>query len=186
MPLTGRRYALLLSSLWVACIGPSLAGDEHAAPEIYYSVFHYEIEIEASPSEVWPHLVDFGSWMYEFDMLHVSGPRSGEGEIIRLYEGQDFLMQAVKIIPNKLYVGVHLPVEFRGELGTGTGILNLVETAEGTTVTNTMSRKYSWAHPEPNPLKATRQSAEFKESNRAMWEDRFLPRLKALAEGRED
>jgi len=45
-----------------------------------------------------------------------------------------------------------------------------------------MSRRYTWEGTGDNPQKAVRESQEFNERARAMWEDRFLGRLRELAE----
>ena len=61
-------------------------------------------------------------------------------------------------------------------------VITLSENGNLTTVSLTMSRRYSWDSSEPNPQQAMRESPEFQERTRAMWEDRFLERLRSLAE----
>ncbi len=148
----------------------------------YHFVSHYSIEIDASPADVWPQLIDVGSWMYEFELALESGTPGEEGEVRRLYSGQGFFIQITKLIPNELLVFANLPSNFNGEHSTGTAVITLGEAGDITTVRLTMSRRFSWDGAEPNPHRATRESAEFQENTRAMWQDRFLNRLKSLVE----
>ncbi len=127
-------------------------------------------------------LVDLGSWMYEFDLTFETGKIGEEGAIQRLYAGQDFFIQTTQIIPNTLLVFANLPSSFNGEDSTGVAVISLVESEESTTVNLTMSRRYSWDGTEPNPSRLMRESPEFQERTRAMWQDRFLGRLKSLVE----
>jgi hypothetical protein len=163
---------------------PAVAGTivDSGLTDAYHYVDHYEILIDAPPVDVWPHLMDFRGWMYDFSMTHVSGPRGGEGEVLRLYGNDEYLLEVVKVIPNRLVVAVNLPSSVAGEESVGIGMFTLAEIEGGTLVTNWMSRQFTGADGAPNPLRARRASDEFKETTRAMWEDRFLPRLKELAE----
>jgi hypothetical protein len=52
----------------------------------------------------------------------------------------------------------------------------------GTLVSSFMSRFSDWVQDGPNPGRATRSSAEYQEQSRAIWEDRFLPRLREIVE----
>jgi hypothetical protein len=150
----------------------------------YHFVSHYSVAIDAPAEAVWEHLVRLDSWMYELDMSLVSGSPGQEGEVRRLYAGQDFLVQVTKVIPNELLVVVNLPSTFNGEHSTGIVVTTLHE-AEGTTAVDmTMSRRYTWQGDGENPMKRQRESKEFAESTKAMWQDGFLGRLRSLAEGR--
>lgn len=149
--------------------------------DAYYFVDHYEVLIDRAPEQVWPHLLDFSSWMYEFSMSHVSGPRNGEGAILRIYEGQDFFFEITKIVPNRMIVGINHPSTMQGEESVGIAMFTLTELDGKTLVSNFVSREYHWTQQGPNPLRATRESAEFQESTRATW-DTFLARLRELAE----
>ena len=80
----------------------------------YHVTFHYQTIIERPAEDVYPHVINMGSWI-DFDFIHVSGPRAQEGEVFRLYEGQEFYFKTIKQIPNRLYVGVNLPSTFKGE-----------------------------------------------------------------------
>lgn len=148
----------------------------------YHFVSHYTIDVAASASEVWDQLVDLGSWMYEFDLMPESGQPGKEGEVRRLYAGQDFFVEITKTIPRELLVFANLPSSFNGENSTGVAVIMLSESDGTTTVKLTMSRRYSWDSEEPNPQRSMRESPEFQERTRAMWNERFLPRLKALVE----
>lgn len=164
----------------------SSAGAESLTPEpggnSYHYVSHYSVEIAAPVADVWIQLTDLDSWMYEFDLAPESGVAGQEGEVLRLYEDQDFFIQTTKVIPNELLVFANLPSSMHGEYSTGAAVITLNESNGITTVNLTMSRRYSWEGTEPNPNITMRESAEFQERARAMWQDRFLDRLKTLVE----
>ncbi len=148
----------------------------------YHFVSHYRVTIGASARIVWSHLINLGSWMFEFEMSHVAGTPGQEGEIRRLYAGQDFFMLITHSVPGELLVIANLPSTFKGEFSTGIGVISLVESEGKTTVDLTMSRRYSWDEERQNPMQQVRESPEFIENTRAMWEDRFLQRLRILSE----
>lgn len=148
----------------------------------YHFVSHYSIDVAAPADEVWNQLVDVGSWMYEFDLSMVSGKPGQEGEVRRLYTGQDFFIEITKVIPNELLVFANLPSTFNGESSTGVAVISLNGGNGMTTVKLTMSHRYSWDSTEPNPQRSVRESPEFRERTRAMWNERFLPKLKSLVE----
>ena len=165
----------------------SATGSESVTPEpaddTYNFVSHYRVNIAAPVELVWPVLMDLKSWMYEFELLTVAGEQGSEGQVLRLYAGQDFMIQLTKVIPNELLSFVNLPLTFREELATGVSVITLQETTHGSSVSVTMSRRYTWQGEGENPLRTTRETAEFHKRTDAMWQDRFLTRLKALAEG---
>ena len=148
----------------------------------YHFVSHYRVKISAGPSTVWKHLVDLHSWMFEFEMAHVSGPHHEAGEVLRLYAGQDFLVEITKTIPNKVIVIANLPSEFQGEHSTGVSVTTLNEADGGTIVDLTMSRRYTWHGEGADPVRARRESTEFNAATDARWE-RFLAKLCSLCEG---
>jgi len=154
------------------------------AGEAYNFVTHYRIQVAAPAAEVWAALIDFDAWMYEFEQSTVTGEAGTPGHVIRLYEGQDFLTQITAVVPQQMLSVVNLPLTFRGEFGTGVGIFTLHELGEVTEVSLTMSRRYSPAGEGFNEMRTTRESADFQERTRAMWQDRFLVRLKSIAEKR--
>ncbi len=152
----------------------------------YHYVDHYEVLIDAAPGDVWPHVLDFASWMDRFDMLHESGPVRAEGQILRPYEGQEFLVEIVKLIPERIVVSVNLPSSSEGEESVGISMITLAEVDGRTLVSNFMSRQYDRSQDAPdqdapNRSKARRASEEFKDFNRTLW-DGFLANLKRLAE----
>ena len=149
----------------------------------YNFVAHYRVQIDAPREAVWPFLIDFKSWMYEFELSTVSGTPGSEGQVLRLYEGQDFRIQVSRVIPYETVAIVNLPMTFEGEFGTGTAVMTLHDTEGGCEMALTMSRRYTWQGEGENPLRTTRETAEFHQRTDAMWQDRFLSRLKALAEG---
>lgn len=178
-----------MKTLVVACL-LSLASSTAIASETitdepvgdsYNFVSHYSVEIKAPVETVWKHLIDLGSWMYDFEMKPVSGLNELEGRVLRLYEGQEFYVQITKAIPQELLVIANLPTSMEGEqLSSGISVTTLTEKAGVTTVDLTMSRRYTWSKPGENPLKARRQSKAFKEKTRATW-NRFLGRLEVLS-----
>lgn len=187
----GVRYrrlsvALCAALLLVAFPLPMAAGADSLIEEpdaaSYRYTSHYSVRIDATPEVVWTHLTDLGAWMYDFEMSHVAGQPGEEGEVLRLYPDQDFLVQVVKIVPGRLLVVANLPSTFGGEFSTGTVVVALHESEGVTEVRLTMSRRYTWQGDGPNPLRARRGSPEFAEETRALWQDRFLERLRSLAE----
>lgn len=148
----------------------------------YHFVSHYTVEVNAPASAVWKQLVDVGSWMYEFELSLESGTPGHEGEVRRLYSGQDFFIEITKVIPKELLVFANLPSSFNGEYSTGVAMITLSEANEITTVSLTMSRRYSWDSTDPNTQRSMRESPEFQERTRAMWQERFLGRLRELVE----
>ena len=152
----------------------------------YNFVTHYRVLIEAPASAVWPILMDFNAWMYEFEQTTVSGTPGTPGHVLKLYVGQDFLTQVTAVVPGRMLSIVNLPLTFEGEFGTGVGIFTLHEYGGRTEVSLSMSRRYSPAGEGFSELRATRASGDFQQRTRAMWQDRFLERLKSLAEERAE
>ncbi len=171
----------------VLALVPAANASETITPEpdgsSYHFVSHYSVDVNASAAAVWQQLIDVGSWMYEFDLSLESGAPGQEGEVRRLYPGQDFFIEITKVIPNELLVFANLPATLNGEHSTGIAVITLGEREGTTTVNLTMSRRYSWDSDEPNAQRTMRESPEFQERTRAMWQDRFLGRLRSLVEG---
>lgn len=181
--MNSQAVILALASFYL-CASSALADSSMIESDLthsYHYVDRYEIMIDASPRDVWPHLLDLDSWMYRFDMVHEAGPAGAEGEVVRLYEGQEFLFQIVKVIPERLIVGVNLPSSIEGEDSVGVSMITLAAANGGTLVSNFMSRQYDWSQETPNPVKQRRSSEEFREFNGTLWSG-FLARLKELAE----
>lgn len=180
-----RILGSLILSLWFVSL--SFADSESLTPEpspdTYNFVSHYRVQIDAPREQVWPILLNLKSWMYEFELSTISGAPGTEGQILRLYTGQDFKTQTTKIIPNEMISIVNLPMTFKDEFVTGISVFTLHQTNSGTEVSLTMSRRYTWTGEGDNPLRVTRNSEEFQNQTRSMWQDRFLKRLKNLAEG---
>ena len=149
----------------------------------YYYTDHHEIVIDQSAEEVWKHVINVGSWMYDFDMVHESGPTNAEGEVLRLYAGQDYFFEVTKMVTGRLLVGINLPVTNpEGEISEGLAMITLTEINGKTEVSVFMNRKYSWPHELPNPVRETRDSEEFATSRRDTF-GRFLVRLRDISEG---
>ncbi len=150
----------------------------------YHFVSSYAVVINAPANLIWPQLLDLGSWMNEFEMDLISGDPGKEGAVYRLYPGQEFYTEITKAVPGELLVLANLPSTFQGELSTGIAVVSIHEIDSVTRVDLTMSRRYTWQGEGENPLLQTRQSQQFQENTRAMWQDRFLGRLRDLSEGR--
>jgi len=154
---------------------------DEPAGNSYNFVSHYSIEIDAPAERVWQHLTDLGSWMYDFEMKPISGFEKLEGQVVQLYEGQEFYFQIAKAIPARLMVINNLPTSMEGEqLSAGTSVTTLTEKAGKTTVNLTMNRRYTWKGAGKNHLKSRRQSTEFMENTRNTWK-KFLERLAELS-----
>lgn len=156
--------------------------DSELAPS-YHFVDTYEIWIDESPDKVWPHLLNVASWMYDFSMIHESGAENEEGATYRLYEGQEYYIQLAKLIPEKLVVAVNLPSSVGGEQLAGIGMFVLTEIDGKTLLSNFMTRHFVELDDSGNVLRETRVSPEFQRTTQERW-NRFLTRLKELAEGR--
>ena len=183
-------YPLLLSKLSLLALAITLVQAATASETLtaepdgssYHFVSHYSIDVAAPAKEVWKHLVALDSWMSELDLTLESGNPGQEGEVRRLYSGQDFFIEITKVVPDELLVFANLPSRFNGESSTGVVVITLNESSGTTTVKLTMSRRYSWDSGEANPQRSMRESPAFRERTRAMWTERFLPKLKSLAE----
>jgi hypothetical protein len=146
--------------------------------DAYFFVDHYEILIERSPEDVWPHILDLPSWM---GLIHESGPRGEVGEVFRLYEGEDFFFETTKLIPHRLLFGVLHPFEIQGEESLGMGMVVLTDLGGKTLVSNFMSRHFAWFEDAPNPVRERRESVEYLEQTRNM-QNAGLARLKEQVE----
>src|SRR5687768_14432449 len=102
----------------------SAAADSHMLHSGYVSVA--EIIVDAPASAVWPHLVNIGSWIYDFHFEHISGTAGAEGEVRYLWpigaempEGavtisdknrtlqNAIVLKTLAAIPEKLWYGVN-------------------------------------------------------------------------------
>lgn len=146
--------------------------------EAYFFVDHYEIVIEKPPEQVWPHVLDLESWM---GFIHESGPRNEVGEVFRMYEGEDFFFETTKLIPNRLLIGILHPFEIQGEESLGMGMMVLTDLDGKTLVSNFMSRHFAWHQDGPNPVRNTRESAEYLQVTQGV-QNAGLMRLKEAVE----
>ena len=149
----------------------------------YHFVDTYEVLIDSPPDVVWPHLLDFKSWMQGVAMIHESGPVGAEGEVLRLYEGEEFFVEITKIVPGEMVLIANLPSTMEGEDMVGVSMLTLTEVGGKSLVSNFMSRHMNWPEATPNPLRARRESAEYRAFNHEM-QAQALGRLRELAERR--
>ncbi len=174
-------FAFLLSSTATNAWGSVTV---EPSDDAYHYVSHYSIEIDAPAETVWEQAVDIAAWMVGFELSLESGTPGQEGEVRRLYAGQDFFVQVTKVIPNEVLVFANLPTSFNGEVSTGVAVVTLDATEGGTKVRLTMSRRFSEQADSDGTQRTTRQSAEFSERDKAMWQDTFLVKLKTLSESR--
>ncbi len=172
-------------ALFCASAHASEAITDEPTGSAYSYVSHYSVDIQASRETVWEQLIELESWMYEFDLTLESGVAGQAGEVRRLYAGQDFFIQTTMVIPNELLVFANLPATFNGERSTGIAVIALSEDQGITTVRLTMSRRYSSTSDETDQMREMRESPEFQERTRGMWQDRFLERLRSLVESSE-
>jgi hypothetical protein len=155
---------------------------DSAITDSYHYLDHYEVMVEATAAEVWPVLVDAGSWMEELAMQHESGAFQAEGETFTLYGDPRYRLQIVKLIPQRMMVAVNLPSRADGEDSVGIAMITLSESDGMTVVSNSMSRQYDWQGEGSNPLRVRRGSEEFRQFNQVLWSS-MLSRLKQLVEG---
>lgn len=101
--------------------------------------------------------------------------------MFRLYEGEDFFFEVLKLVPNRLMIGVNLPFAIQGEEGVGVAMLTLTEVDGRTLVSNFMSRHFSWPQEDPNPIRETRESDKFLEFRQSSQNANLL-RLKEIVE----
>lgn len=187
----------LVFALLVGCIAPvawaelnheivGIPDEVSAGSNAYHTSFYYEILIDRPAALIWPHLIQQSTWI-ESDFEPVSGVPGQVGNIQRLYAGQQFYMQTLKVIPEKLLLQVNLPSLYRDEYSTGVGIFTLHPVCPNARCNSTrlsviMDRRYVWQGEGHNGTRDVRGSVDFNEATRVAWEDNYLPRLKSLAE----
>lgn len=150
------------------------------AGESYYYTDHYETLINKPVADVWPFIVDLGSWMAGLKEANETPPVGVEGEVIRLYG--DFYIEVVKAIPEKMLLMVNLPGTQQGEATQGIAMITAQETDGKTLVSLFMSRVYYWFQADQNSLRQRRESSNFAKSRQTLYKDKFLGKLKELAE----
>lgn len=146
--------------------------------EAYFFVDHYETVIEKTPEEVWSQLVNLPSWT---GMTHEAGPERAVGEVLRLYEGEDFFLEVSQQIPSRLLMGTLQPFVIEGEESLGLLMLVLTDLGSETLVSMFWSRHFAWFQDGPNPLRERRESREYLDLNKNS-QNAILARLKQIAE----
>ena len=160
---------------------PALPDEVSPQSDTYHQVYHFDIVIDAPPAKVWQHLLNRGAWT-EFAWEPVAGRRGQAGEVVRLYEDQEFYMQTIEAIPARLHVMAALPSLYRDEYATGLTVLMLHPGETGTVLSMVLHQRYVWQGRGANLTRELRQSASFEAATRAAWQERYLPALKRLAE----
>ena len=173
-------WTTVIFCLFKACYASEFITDEPNNKAYNYTSI-YQIQIAASPKEIWPHLEDLKSWMYGFDLTHYSGTPGEVGEVFRLYPNQAFLIQVTGKVTNQAMTFSNLPSTFNDESFTGVAVLDIQPNQTGSIVTLTMSRRFQWLGEGQNQMKLKRESSEFQNNTRHMWNG-FLNRLKQLSE----
>ena len=148
--------------------------------ESYYYTDHFEIVIDKPVNDVWPVLIELGSWMAGLEEANPSSPVGVEGEVFRLYG--DFHMEVVKVIPEKMLLLVNLPNSQQGEDTQGIAMITTQEVEGKTLVSMFMSRIYFWSEPGQNTLREQRESSDHSAQRTKLYKDNFLSRLKQLVE----
>lgn len=133
-------------------------------------------------NQVWPHVLEMGTWMPWAAGSEESSMRS-QGDVINLYD--DFYIEVAKIIPESMILLVNLPNTQEGEDTQGIAMVTVKETGERTLVSLFMSRIYYWFGISENALRDRRAAPEFGESRRETYKENFLNTLKELAEQNE-
>lgn len=146
----------------------------------YYYVDHFEVTIDRPVSEVWPHVVTMGRWMPWMAAKDSPSGTISEGKKVHLYG--DAYIEVVKIIPRKMVLLANLPNIENGESSQGVAMISVVENQGKTIVSIFMSRIYSWFDSAPNTQRSTRESETFVKQRREMFQEKFLEKLKHLAE----
>lgn len=156
-----------------------------------------EITIDGPPASVWPHVLNMGSWIYDFHFEHVSGQVDAEGEVEHLWptsaEGVAGIAEAdrnvenatvlktLKVVPEKLWYGVNTAKARDGISSTGVNLVVLSERNGQTVVTAVRSREALC--PTSGIRDATQQElTEYQPVAQFRWTDKYMPRLKELAE----
>jgi hypothetical protein len=180
-----RRY-LAISS--VVALFTSLTAQAQISPldselgDSYYYIDHYEVVIEKPIHEVWPHVLEMGSWM-PWTAAEEGSLKISQGDVINLYD--DFYIEIVRVIPESMVLLVNLPNSQEAEDTQGMAMLTAKESEGRTLVSLFMSRIYYWFDPGENELRERRATNEFSSSRRSTYKENFLSKLKELAENNE-
>ncbi len=147
----------------------------------YNFVSTHSILIKAKPLEIWPQLVNFRDWMVDFDLSIYKGVEGQVGQVLRLYDGQDFFVQITSIIPYEQITLVNLPANVFSELSFGNTTIVLFEHDKHTEVRLIMSRRYTYLGTGENVALTKRKSVDFQENATRTWEE-YLGVLKSSVE----
>ena len=78
--------------------------------------FYCETTIDRPAKKIWPHLLNFGTWMEDLVWNHLSGEPNTEGELqqlyFRAYPPEDLIngggrLQTLHVVPEQYYMGVN-------------------------------------------------------------------------------
>lgn len=159
-----------------------------------------EITVDAPASAVWPHVLDLGSWIYDFHFEHISGPKGAEGEVLHLWpvgaEGLSevrarerkpdnaIVLKTLAVTPERMWYGINPPTDETGDIrSSGVNLVRLAETGGRTLVTAIRSKEA--VCPTRESRDATQEEmTRYQPIAQARWTNKYLPRLKELSERR--
>lgn len=151
------------------------------------------ITIDAPPRIVLAHVLDMGSWVFDFHFEHVSGEIDGEGDIEHLWPvgAEDLqgtatiaesdrrtVLKTVTVIPEKLWYRINPPKVHDGVNITGVNLILLSE-ANGKTIVTAIRRKESICATAER-CKATQQRVD---QNQPIPQLRWTEKVPAAPEG---
>lgn len=177
-----RSISIIVAVLGTATAKGQISPLESEIGASYYYTDHYEVLIEKPVEDVWPHILEMGSWM-PWAAADEGGSVVSEGDIINLYE--DFYIEVAKVLPESMILLVNLPNSQEGEDTQGLAMVTAKEADGKTLVSLFMSRIYYWFSIDENGLRERRSTSEFRASRRATYKENFLLKLKELAESEE-
>ena len=171
----------------MAGVSTQITDENKVIGEVSYS---FEIVINRPAKYVWPHLLNFGSWIEDFTWVHISGERNKVGEITYLYNpkipvaDQDKELGTVKtldVIPERLTHHVNpLHIDANGGVSNGNNVVTLNEFNGKTKVTYIGNKQYILSQGTKEELHES--LLKFNKDVQQRFEGQYLPRLKELAE----
>lgn len=186
------------NELTALLIQTAAAIDHHAG---YVSLA--EMVIDAPPEAVWPHLVNVKSWIYDFHFETVAGRAGEQGEVQYLWPASVEVLNAtlstppeertaekasafktLKLIPNKLwFASLPTKCDQSGLVSQGVNLV-LLHPLSGRTHVTAIRSKESLCPSAEVRAKTQDGMTAYQPVAQNRWMEKYLPRLKALAEGR--
>ncbi len=155
--------------------------------------FDYEIVIDAPVDQVWPHLLDLGSWIEDVEFVSATPDKKNQaGEIIYFYSkaipaeqrnaSNRMIAKLLEVKQNRFlyYVNPIVISDTTGVIRSGSNLLTLTN-VNGKTRVNFYGSK-SLRMPFGRLEEFYANTNRILANSREAWVDRYLPRLKELAE----